>query len=51
MGRWHSTILLVALAGGAGCQHLKQGETFAHDGYAKVSFEIRGMMKAKSGAT
>ena len=51
MRRWHSTILLVALAGGVGCQHLKRGETSAHDDYAKVTFQIRGMMKAKSGAT
>ncbi len=51
MGRCHSMILFFALACGAGCQHMKRTETTAHDGFAKVTFRVGGMMKAKSGAT
>ena len=51
MDRWHSMILFLALAGGAGCQHIKRSETSAHDGFTAVTFQIHGMMKAKSGAT
>ena len=51
MNRWHPIILFVALAGGSGCQHIQRSETFAHDGDAQITFQIHGMMKARSGAT
>ena len=51
MGRWYPVTLFVALAGGVGCQHMKRSETFAHYGFARVIFQVHGMMKAKSGAT
>ena len=51
MGRLHPMILFFTLAGGVGCQHMKRSEPSAHDGFAKVTFQIHGMMKAKSGAT
>ena len=51
MDRWHPMILFFALAGDAGCHHMKRSETSAHDGFAMVTFQIQGMMKAKSGAT
>ena len=51
MGRWHPMILFFAVAGGAGCQQMKRSEFPVHDDYSKVTFQIRGMMKAKSGAT
>ena len=51
MRRSHPMIIFFVLAGGAGCQHMKRSEPFAQDGFAKVTFQIHGMMKAKSGAT
>ena len=51
MSRWQPMILFFALADGAGCQHMNHSATSAHDGFVKVTFQIHGMMKAKSGAT
>ena len=51
MSRAHTMILLFTLAGSAGCLQMQRGENPAHDGFAKVTFRVQGMMKAKSGAT
>ena len=51
MGRWLSMILFFTVAGGAGCQQMIRFEDSAHDDDAKVTFQVNGMMKAKSGAT
>lgn len=50
-GRWHPMILFFAFAGGVGCQQMKRSETSTQDGFAKVTFQVTGMMKARSGAT
>ena len=51
MARTHAMILFFTLACGIGCQHTKRGQFPAHDGLSKVTFQVHGMMKAKSGAT
>ena len=51
MARTHAMILFFALASGIGCQQTKRSRFPEHDGSAKVTFQVHGMMKAKSGAT
>lgn len=51
MGRWHPMILFLTVAGGAGCQQMNRYDNSTHDGFAKITFQVHGMMKAKSGAT
>ncbi len=51
MARTHAMIFFSLVAISAGCQQMKRSERSAHDGFAKVTFQIHGMMKAKSGAT
>ena len=51
MGRSHTIILLLTLASSAGCLQMQRGENLAPDRFAKVTFSVQGMMKAKSGAT
>ena len=51
MAKTHAMILFFALASGVGCQQTKRTQFAAHDGSAKGTFQVHGMMKAKSGAT
>ena len=51
MARTHAMILFFALASGVGCQQTKRSQFPAHDGTTEVTFQVHGMMKAKSGAT
>ncbi len=44
-------VFFFALASAAGCQHMNRYESPTHDGFAKATFQVHGMMKAKSGAT
>jgi hypothetical protein len=51
MARKHAMILLFAMASGAGCHDAKRSQVPEHDGSSKVTFQVYGLMKAKSGAT
>ena len=51
MTREHAVILFFAMASGTGCQHTKRSQFPEHDGSAKVTFQVHGLMKTKSGAT
>ena len=51
MDRVYPMILSFALAGSAGCHSMKRADISNADEYAKVTFQVDGMMKAKSGAT
>ncbi len=51
MGRLNQMILFFALAGSAGCESTKRIAHFNSKEYAQVTFQVDGMMKAKSGAT
>ncbi len=51
MTRKHAMILFFAMASGTGCQHTKRSQFPEHDGSSKVTFQVYGLMKAKSGAT
>ncbi len=51
MDRRHPMILFFALAGSAGCQQMRRDEIPTHDDFAKIAFQVHGMLKAKSGAT
>ncbi len=51
MGRLNPMILFFAFTGSAGCQDMKRIDTSGPDEYAQVTFQVDGMMKAKSGAT
>ncbi len=44
-------ILCCTVAGATGCHQLNRYDKAAADGFAKVTFQVHGMMKAKSGAT
>ena len=44
-------ILFLGVASGAGCQNMKRIDISHSDDYSKVTFQVDGMMKAKSGAT
>ncbi len=51
MARKHAMILFFMMASGAGCHHAKRSQFSEHDGYSKVTFQVHGLMKTKSGAT
>ena len=51
MARTHAMILFFALACGTGCQHTKRGQFPTPEDLDMVTFQVHGMMKAKSGAT
>ncbi|MCH8879407.1 MAG: hypothetical protein IID34_05935 [Planctomycetes bacterium] len=51
MARTRAMILFFALVCGVGCQHTNQGRFPMPDGSGMVTFQVHGMMKAKSGAT
>jgi hypothetical protein len=51
MIRAHSMIFFLAVVSGAGCQNVKRLDNSHSDDYSKVTFQVDGMMKAKSGAT
>ncbi len=51
MARSHAMVLFLALASNVGCQQTNQARFPANDGASNVSFQVHGMMKAKSGAT
>ena len=44
-------IFFLAVAGGIGCQNMKRIDISRSDDYSKVTFQVDGMMKTKSGAT
>ena len=44
-------ILCCAVAGATGCHQVNRYDRSAADGYAKVTFQVNGMMKTQSGAT
>lgn len=51
MSRMKPAILLFAFAGGSGGQYDASGDVSNNDALAKITYEVLGMMKAKSGAT
>ena len=51
MARTHTMILFFTLACGVGCQHPTRDRFSTPEGTNLVTFEVHGMMKAKSGAT
>ena len=51
MGRLNQMILFFAIASGAGCESMHRIDPFNSRAHAKVTFQVDGMMKAKSGAT
>ena len=51
MARKHAMILFFMLASGAGCHHANRSQFPGHDGSSKVTFQVHGLMKTKSGAT
>ncbi len=51
MIRAHSMIFFLAVASGTGCQDIKRFDISHSDNYSKVTIQVDGMMKAKSGAT
>ena len=51
MVRTHTMILLFAMANGAGCHDMNRSRSPEHDASSKVTFQVHGLMKAKSGAT
>ena len=51
MSRWHPMVLFFAVAGGSSGQQVKRGEMSADNAMAEITFQVHGMMKAKSGAT
>lgn len=51
MTRKHAMILLFTMASGAGCHHANRSQFPEHNGYSKVTFQVHGLMKTKSGAT
>lgn len=51
MGRFPAIIFLFALTTSAGCQTIKVCDMFDSKKYSEVTFQVGGMMSAKSGAT
>lgn len=51
MIRLLSMIFFLAVAIGGGCQNMKRVDISHWDDYSKVTFQVDGMMKTKSGAT
>ncbi len=51
MGKLNPMILLIALATSAGCESMKRIDNLSSKEHSKVTFQVDGMMKAKSGAT
>ncbi len=51
MAKTHAMILFFAMASGAGCHDAKRSQFPEHDGSSKVTFQVHGLMKTKSGAT
>jgi hypothetical protein len=51
MTRTRTMFLFFALANGVGCQHMNRSQFPTHHGTSKVTFQVHGLMKAKSGAT
>ena len=51
MRNCHPVIICCTVAGASGCHHMNRSNDLALDTFTKVTFQVAGMMKTKSGAT